>query len=433
MRVPRKALAVVLFPWTLVFLALAALFSQGCSETHLGSFCPAECPDWPEDEAMKYEGLCNPGRPICDADFNILSCAGRVLPAPDRTCDGFDNDCDGMVDEHWLDKMAWRVPADENPCESTMGRCANARVVCDDGEVVCSYPPSVETNPDGTLVDDEKRCDDVDGDCDGYVDERIYGEYCYSGPEGTQYNLPCDAGYEMCIDGAFACVAEVVPSEELACTRVDEDCNGLIDDVEPEEDPGPVDVVFGVDPSGSMGAASDPNSTLAKVAEGLHDQLETFRGRPEVRFALVNICTNYNTMKLVQDFTDIDTMHTALAAITAGGAHEHSLDYLHGVCTDDLVEITNGDGDTLSWRDGALRISLLFTDEDLQSYTSPRITVSDVVDDCVGRVAHYIWSSTMADFRDITTATDGEWTRMMAGRDVEIDLGIALDNLCPAR
>jgi hypothetical protein len=58
---------------------------------------------------------------------------------------------------------------------------------------------------------------------------------CYDGPPGTEGVGACVAGSATCSDGLFTvCTGQVLPAEET-CTGSDDDCNGAVDDVDPDE------------------------------------------------------------------------------------------------------------------------------------------------------------------------------------------------------
>src|SRR5262245_36221608 len=77
--------------------------------------------------------------------------------------------------------------------------------------------------------------DDNGGDGDGILNcDPGTVESCYGRPSGTENNGPCHGGTRTCNDDGMswtACLGEVVPVTELCANNVDEDCNGMVDDV----------------------------------------------------------------------------------------------------------------------------------------------------------------------------------------------------------
>src|SRR5262249_7433239 len=132
--------------WTGDRFALAwAPFSDG-AHAHIG-FIGCDCPDSDQDSFSVCSGDCR--------DADALSFPG----APER-CDGLDNDCDGASDEGL---------AQPNTCG--LGICERTVILCVDGtpNACVPGPPSPETcngiddNCDGVI-------DNPDADGDGAID-----------------------------------------------------------------------------------------------------------------------------------------------------------------------------------------------------------------------------------------------------------------------
>ncbi len=95
------------------------------------------------------------GYPACD-DCDDSDPA--TFPGAAELCDGVDNDCDGAVDEDFLDLG--------EACGAGVGECfSEGSFVCsgDGTSVVCDAQPGDPTK--------ELCGDDIDNDCDGEVDE----------------------------------------------------------------------------------------------------------------------------------------------------------------------------------------------------------------------------------------------------------------------
>lgn len=96
-------------------------------------------------------GACRKGTETC-VNGQWGPCVGSIGPS-DEICNNIDDDCDTVIDN-----------VDPRPCSLTYGVCYGTMQECRDGVwQPCDYGPDYEFT--------ETRCDDLDNDCDGIIDE----------------------------------------------------------------------------------------------------------------------------------------------------------------------------------------------------------------------------------------------------------------------
>ena len=225
----------------------------------VGSDTPAlcECSDWAKTKGfvtacsvVNEFGSCasksGEGR-SCGAT-GMSECKAETPKA--EVCNGADDDCDGKVDilpdtvkcavKSFKDegsKTACTADADcavegeacdvdaDSKCKVLIGACAG-QPLCANGKFKCdAKAPSTE------------KCNELDDDCDGTVDEGFEWE---NPADGAMLKVgdscgagPCAGGTVTCKDNitAFCSTFTKVEAEKGNCDGVDNDCNGQVDDL----------------------------------------------------------------------------------------------------------------------------------------------------------------------------------------------------------
>jgi hypothetical protein len=439
--------------------------------------------DTDEDLIQPCATACGAGYEMC-YEGNWISC---TAPAElDEICDGLDNDCDGQIDENLdcvctIQDIGVLFPCQDDPlvcgqgyktCQCLDPDCINlAMTEC---YALCYWAPSGDPNavcdPLIGMELNQEKCNNFDDNCNQEIDEDLDAP-CYTGPEGTLMvgicvpgEMTCDAGTWGNYDDGdnfvpYYCKDEVVPQEEI-CNGLDDDCDGIADWGEEMKE---TDVLFIVDWSGSMG------DEMSAVMIALNQFAQNFSDEDVIKWAFMRgpvavLPSTYDErLELVQDLVGFSDYLTSLAGMDTSAqsmstAYEMLLDAIyisvHNITSTLPQPISNfewpgaaniGTGVVesepplqnfdISWRAGADRIIIVFSDEVPQSYLEPSLSIENVKTVVSGtpQLKLFTFSRTAgsSQWADIAAAGNGAWYKLTNNpTEMYASLMEILDEIC---
>ncbi len=151
-----------------------------------------------------------------------------IHPGATEVCDGVDNDCDGSIDEGYVNT---RTTCGKGICLGTLGW-----LICEGGVEVDTCDPFAKATEEGCYY----MGDAADANCDGKIDDNCE-EYCYDHDNdgyypyliGVQMNNICaalDLPTKLGVGDCNNYDPLIHPGATEVCDGVDNDCDGLIDE-----------------------------------------------------------------------------------------------------------------------------------------------------------------------------------------------------------
>ncbi|MBL8913231.1 MAG: choice-of-anchor D domain-containing protein [Archangium sp.] len=192
----------------------------GCTSTEDGDeYNPPECVSGGTQPCGSTTGSCRAGTRVC-ANSIWGGCDGGVRPMTE-TCNGFDDDCNGMSDENLSELCLINGCSGARACVPNSGTDGGQFTAC----IPISSMPEI--------------CNGIDDNCNGTADEGVVQTCMVNGCLGVRICVPGS-------DGGFTSCMPTNPLPET-CNGMDDDCNGMVDDLP--------DLACGIGPCRRLAAA----------------------------------------------------------------------------------------------------------------------------------------------------------------------------------
>ncbi len=252
-------------------------------------------------ESGTTTSACSAPSGYTDVDGDCDDGDASVHPAGTELCDGIDDDCDGAVDEaDAADAATWYRDGDSDG----YGSPSATTVACDQPSGYLADSSDCDDGDDDIHPGADEHCDGTDEDCDGTVDDApVDADTWYGDADGDGYGEPtvtveaCAApsGYAGEASDCDDTDASINPGASELCNGDDDDCDGLVDDDDPDVTGG---TAWHVDADGdgygsgaySVTACSQPAGYVADGSDCADTEADAFPGNDEHCDGIDNDC-----------------------------------------------------------------------------------------------------------------------------------------------